>query len=120
ERLTIATNVNDILVRPSATGTYELRQVTPTASPSMDIQISSNFERLMFDACGRDPQPVRGAMAALAQSRRFRIAERALTQMRASFSADRALDDETAAAIRPTRRDTGSLTAPHTAGAGAG
>ena len=115
ERLTIATNVNDILVRALATGTYELREVTPTASPSMDIQISSNFERLMFDACGRDPQPVRGAMAALAQSRRFRIAERALTQMRASFSADRALEDETAAAIRTTRRETGYLIDPHTA-----
>jgi threonine synthase len=81
----------------------------------MDIQISSNFERLMFDACGRDPQPVRGAMAALAQSRRFRIAERALTQMRAFFSADRALEDETAAAIRTTRRETGYLIDPHTA-----
>src|SRR5215467_5179886 len=115
ERLTIATNVNDILVRALATGTYEPREVTPTASPSMDIQISSNFERLMFDACGRDPQPVRGAMAALAQSRRFRIAERALTQMRAFFSADRALEDETAAAIRTTRRETGYLIDPHTA-----
>jgi len=115
ERLTIATNVNDILARALATGTYEPRDVTPTASPAMDIQISSNFERLMFDACGRDPQPVRGAMAALAQSRRFRIAERALTQMRAFFSADRALEDETAAAIRTTRRETGYLIDPHTA-----
>jgi len=115
ERLTIATNVNDILARALATGTYEPRGVTATASPAMDIQISSNFERLMFDACGRDPQPVRGAMAALAQSRRFRIAERALTQMRAFFSADRALEDETAAAIRTTRRETGYLIDPHTA-----
>jgi threonine synthase len=54
-------------------------------------------------------------MAALAQSRRFRIAERALTQMRAFFSADRALEDETAAAIRTTRRETGYLIDPHTA-----
>ncbi|HLK84195.1 MAG TPA: threonine synthase [Xanthobacteraceae bacterium] len=115
ERFTIATNVNDILPRVLATGTYEPREVTPTASPAMDIQISSNFERLMFDACGRDPQPVRNAMAALAQSRRFRIAERALTQMRAFFSADRAFEDETAAAIRTTRRETGYLIDPHTA-----
>ena len=71
ERLTVATNVNDILARTLATGTYELRDVTPTTSPSMDIQVSSNFERLMFDAYGRDPQPVRAAMASLAQSRRF-------------------------------------------------
>jgi threonine synthase len=115
ERLTVATNVNDILVRALATGTYEPREVTATASPSMDIQISSNFERLIFDACGRDPQPVRSAMAALAQSHRFRIAERALTEMRALFSADRALEDETAAAIRTTRRETGYLLDPHTA-----
>ncbi|HMA72786.1 MAG TPA: threonine synthase [Xanthobacteraceae bacterium] len=114
-RLTIATNVNDILARTLATGTYELREVVPTTSPSMDIQVSSNFERLMFDAYGRDPQPVRGAMAALAQSRRFRITERALTQMRALFTADRALEDETAAAIRTTRRETGYLIDPHTA-----
>jgi threonine synthase len=115
ERLTVATNVNDILVRALSTGAYEPREVTATASPSMDIQISSNFERLIFDACGRDPQPVRSAMAALAQSHRFRIADRALTQMRAMFSADRALEDETAAAIRTTRRETGYLIDPHTA-----
>jgi threonine synthase len=115
ERLTVATNVNDILVRALTTGTYEPRDVTPTTSPSMDIQISSNFERLIFDACGRDPQPVRSAMTALAQSHRFRIPERALTEMRSCFSADRSLEDETAAAIRTTRRETGYLIDPHTA-----
>jgi threonine synthase len=115
ERLTIATNVNDILARTLATGTYELRDVTPTTSPSMDIQVSSNFERLMFDAYGRDPQPVRGAMAALAQSGRFRLAEHALTQMRTLFAAGRAQEDETAAAIRTTLRETGYLIDPHTA-----
>ncbi len=94
ERLTIATNVNDILVRTLATGAYELRDVMPTTSPSMDIQVSSNFERLMFDAYGRDPQPVRSAMASLAQSRRFKLAERALTAIRALFTADRALRRE--------------------------
>jgi threonine synthase len=115
ERLTVATNVNDILVRALTTGNYEPREVTPTTSPSMDIQISSNFERLLFDACCRDPQPVRSAMAALAQSHRFKIAEPALTQMRALFRADRALEEETAAAIRTTRRETGYLIDPHTA-----
>jgi threonine synthase len=115
ERLTVATNVNDILVRAVTTGNYEPREVTPTTSPSMDIQISSNFERLLFDACSRDPQPVRSAMAALGQSHRFQIAEPALTQMRTLFSAGRALEDETAAAIRTTRRETGYLIDPHTA-----
>jgi len=115
ERLTIATNVNDILARTLATGAYEPRDVTPTTSPSMDIQVSSNFERLMFDAYGRDPQPVRGAMAALAQSRRFQVAGHALGEMRALFTADRALENETAAAIRSTLRETGYLLDPHTA-----
>ena len=54
DRLVIATNVNDILVRTLATGAYEVRDVTATTSPSMDIQVSSNFERLLFDAYGRD------------------------------------------------------------------
>jgi threonine synthase len=115
ERLTVATNVNDILVRAMATGAYEPRGVTPTTSPSMDIQISSNFERLIFDACGRNPQPVRSAMAALAQSHRFQIPAPALTQMRDLFTADRAVEDETAAAIRTTRREAGYLIDPHTA-----
>jgi threonine synthase len=115
ERLVIATNVNDILPRTLATGAYELRDVVPTASPSMDIQVSSNFERLMFEAYGRDPAPVRAAMAALAQSRRFKLSDRALVEIRARFAADRALADETAAAIRATRRETGHLIDPHTA-----
>src|SRR5215510_13097966 len=71
DRLVVATNVNDILVRTLKTGTYEVRGVTPTASPSMDIQVSSNFERLLFDAYGRDPAPIRALMGSLGQSRRF-------------------------------------------------
>ncbi len=71
DRLVVATNVNDILVRTFATGTYEIRDVIATTSPSMDIQVSSNFERLLFDAYGRDAQAVRALMASLAQHRRF-------------------------------------------------
>jgi threonine synthase len=115
ERLTIATNVNDILARTLSSGVYEVRGVVATTSPSMDIQVSSNFERLLFDACRRDPHPVRSAMASLAQSRRFSVPERALGEMRALFTADRALEDETAAAIRTTLRETGHLIDPHTA-----
>ena len=59
ERLIVATNANDILARALATGRYEPRGVTPTQSPSMDIQVSSNFERLLFDACGRDARRFR-------------------------------------------------------------
>src|SRR5262245_57045521 len=90
DRLTVATNVNDILARTFATGAYEVRNVVATASPSMDIQVSSNFERLLFDAYGRDARAVRAVMASLAQSGRFVLSTHALSQIRATFSADRA------------------------------
>src|SRR5437016_7901149 len=115
ERLLVATNVNDILVRTLKTGTYEVREVTATASPSMDIQVSSNFERLLFDAYGRDPGPIRALMGSLAQSRRFSIAQSALSAMRMHFAADRADEDETAAMIRTVHREAGYLADPHTA-----
>ncbi len=115
DRFVIATNVNDILARTLSTGTYELRDVVATTSPSMDIQVSSNFERLLFDAHERDPSAVRAAMAALAQSRRFSIPSAALAEIRGRFSADRADEEEVAAAIRTTRRETGLVVDPHTA-----
>ena len=111
----IATNVNDILARTLATGTYELREVVPTSSPSMDIQVSSNFERLLFDVCGRDATAVRALMASLVQSRRFTLSARALATIRSMFSAGRADEDETAAAMRAVRRETGEFIDPHTA-----
>ena len=116
ERLVVATNVNDILVRTLKTGTYEVRGVTPTASPSMDIQVSSNFERLLFDAYGRDPAPVRALMGSLAQSRQLhhRAATRS-TEIRSRFTAERADEEETAATIRTVQRETGYLIDPHTA-----
>jgi len=115
DRLLIATNVNDILARTVATGTYEPREVVPTSSPSMDIQVASNFERLLFDAYGRDARAVRALMASLAQSRRFALSVRALSEVRAIFSADRADEDETAATIRTMLRETGHFIDPHTA-----
>jgi threonine synthase len=115
DRLVIATNVNDILARTLATGTYELRDVVPTTSPSMDIQVSSNFERLLFDAYDRDAGAVRALMGSLAQSRRFTLSARALSQIRAVFTADRADEEEVAATMRAVRRETGNLVDPHTA-----
>jgi threonine synthase len=115
DRLVIATNVNDILSRTLATGTYELRDVVPTTSPSMDIQVSSNFERLLFDAYDRDASAIRGVMGALAQSRRFTLAARPLAYIRTLFSAGRAGEDEVAATIRTVRRETGNFVDPHTA-----
>jgi threonine synthase len=115
DRLVIATNVNDILVRTLATGGYEPRAVVPTTSPSMDIQVSSNFERLLFDAYDRHGDAIRALMAALAQSRRFTLSARALARIRELFSADRADEDEVAATIRTVRRETGNLLDPHSA-----
>jgi threonine synthase len=115
DRLVVATNVNDILVRTLKTGAYEVRDVIATTSPSMDIQVSSNFERLLFDAYDRDSQAVRGLMGSLDQSRRFTIAANALAAIRARFSADRADEEETAATIRTLRREAGYLLDPHTA-----
>jgi threonine synthase len=115
DRLVIAANVNDILVRTLATGSYEPRAVVPTTSPSMDIQVSSNFERLLFDAYDHRGDAIRALMASLAQSRRFTLSARALAQIRALFSADRADEDEVAATIRTVRRETGNLLDPHSA-----
>ena len=115
DRLVVATNVNDILVRTLATGSYELRDVVPTSSPSMDIQVSSNFERLLFDAYGRDAKAIRALMNSLAQSQRFSVSSGALSKVRALFSADRADEEETAATIRTVLRETGRLIDPHTA-----
>jgi threonine synthase len=115
DRLVIATNVNDILARTIATGAYDPREVLATSSPSMDIQVASNFERLLFEVHDRDGGVVRQLMASLAQSGRFALSARALGAIRAVFSADRADEDETAAAIRTMRRETGHFIDPHTA-----
>jgi threonine synthase len=115
ERLVVATNINDILARTLETGTYDVRDVVATASPSMDIQVSSNFERLMFEAYGRDPRPVRAAMGSLAQSRRFALQPAALAEIRRTFSADRADEAATAAQIRASLKEAGYVADPHTA-----
>jgi len=115
DRLVVATNVNDILARTFATGTYDLREVVATISPSMDIQVSSNFERLLFDACDRDAHAVRSLMGSLQQSRRFSLSAHALKTMRAMFSAGRADEQETAATIRAWMREAHYCADPHTA-----
>lgn len=115
DRLVVATNVNDILVRTLATGDYEIREVMATTSPSMDIQVSSNFERLLFETCGRDAKTVRALMGSLAQSRRFTVPPQALKQMRALFTADRASEQESAATIRAWMKEAGYCADPHTA-----
>jgi threonine synthase len=115
DRLVVATNVNDILARTFATGDYALREVIATASPSMDIQVSSNFERLLFEAYDRDAKAIRALMGSLTQSRRFTVSAHALAAMRALFSADRADEQESAATMRAWLREAGYCADPHTA-----
>ncbi len=115
ERLVVATNVNDILARTIETGRYEVRGVLPTSSPSMDIQVSSNFERLLFEAEGRDPAAVRRHMASLAQSGAFTISGTPIAAIRGEFDAGRASEEETVAIMKRLRKDAGYLLDPHTA-----
>jgi threonine synthase len=115
DRLVIATNVNDILDRTLKTGRYETRGVRPSTSPSMDIQVSSNFERLLFEVHGRDPHAVRRMMASLAQSGAFAIGDRELDAIRHEFDSGATDEAETAATITATLAQTGELLDPHTA-----
>ena len=115
DRLVIATNDNDILARTLKSGRYEMLGVKATTSPSMDIQISSNFERLLFESYGRDPEQVRTSMAGLKQSGAFELKPEALKAIRREFRAGRATEKQVAATIRDTLAATGYLIDPHTA-----
>jgi threonine synthase len=113
--LVIATNENDILERTHRSGVYEVRQVVTTTSPSMDIQVSSNFERYLFEAVGRDPAEVRARMGALGQSGRFELPDRALECLRRDFEAGATTMREVANRISEIKARSGYLIDPHTA-----
>ncbi len=113
--LTIASNENDILPRTVKTGVYEMRNVVATTSPSMDIQISSNFERYLFEASGRDDSYVRGMMGSLAQSRRFEVGSAVGGHLQRDFSAAAVSEASVAEAIRSLKHDSAYLMDPHTA-----
>jgi len=115
DRLVIATNVNDILTRTLETGRYERASVTPTISPSMDIQVSSNFERLLFEMSGRDADLVRTQMDTLAQSGGFTLEPVQFDALKALFAAARADEEQTDNAIRAMHNATGYIPDPHTA-----
>jgi threonine synthase len=115
ERLMIGTNANDILARTLRSGAYEIKGVQPTASPSMDIQISSNFERLLFEAYDRDAGAIRRLMAALAQSRAFLVDAEPLGRIRREFAAEAVDEAEVAAEMADTYRLTDYVLDPHTA-----
>jgi len=113
--LLIATNENDILHRTMKTGRYEMRGVSATISPSMDIQISSNFERLLYEVLGRDAQAVGRLMDGLKQSGAFNIDEASLAALRNGFSSGSCNETETIATIAAAKRDYGMTIDPHTA-----
>jgi threonine synthase len=115
ERLMIGTNANDILARTLRSGAYEIKGVQPTASPSMDIQISSNFERLLFEAYDRDAGAIRRLMAGLAQSRAFLVDAEPLGRIRREFAAEAVDEAKVAAEMADTHRLTGYVLDPHTA-----
>jgi threonine synthase len=115
DRLVIATNVNDILARTLAAGRYEPRGVVATASPAMDIQVSSNFERLLFEVYHHDADALRALMREFAAKGSFELPDGALKAMRQTFTAGRADEAETVATIRAVHEETGRLIDPHTA-----
>ena len=114
-RLVIATNLNDSLVRGLATGVYQPKGVIATSSPSMDIQLASNFERLLFELAGRDASRVRALMEELRQNGAFRLNEAELVQLRGLFAAHSIGEHETEMTIRWLVEETGMLADPHTA-----
>ncbi|MDC9823631.1 threonine synthase [Devosia sp. ZB163] len=113
--LAIATNANDILARTLETGRYEVTGVTPTISPSMDIQVSSNFERLLYEAVGRDSEAVKSMMSGLRQSGGFSIPDRGIAAIRKQFVAGRTGEAETSATIKAVKAGSDYLLDPHTA-----
>jgi threonine synthase len=115
DRLVVATNDNDILARTLSSGEYRMRGVVATTSPSMDIQVSSNFERLLYEASGRDSAEVVRNMNGLKQSGGFAIGAGALAAIRADFDAGHSSMEETARTIARTLETAGYLLDPHTA-----
>ncbi|PLK27833.1 threonine synthase [Novosphingobium sp. TH158] len=115
ERLIVATNVNDILHRALANGDYSQGTVTPTAAPSMDIQVSSNFERLLFDLGGRDGKALADQMAGFEASKAMQLTNAQREGAAALFSSARTDATEMAAAIRWGWEQCGEMIDPHTA-----
>ena len=118
--LIIATNQNDILHRTVETGDHVKQGVAPSTSPSMDIQVSSNFERLLFDLYDREGPAVQQLMAELSDKGGFALSQGALDRLRDEFSSARFDEEEVAELIAQMKLETGQVLCPHSAiGAGA-
>ncbi len=114
QMLCVATNQNDILDRTLRAGAYKPLGVAPTISPSMDIQVSSNFERLIYDISG-DAEMVRGLMGSLKQAGEFTLPEPVRAKIAKRFLSARADEAETSEMIKRTHVETGHVVDPHTA-----
>ncbi len=115
KRLIVATNANDILARAITTGTYARGTVHATLSPAMDIQVASNFERLLYEAHGRNAATVQKLMATFAATGSLTIEPTALAAIKATFLADRVHEGETLATMKLFHRDANLTIDPHTA-----
>ncbi|MEZ5252267.1 MAG: threonine synthase [Microthrixaceae bacterium] len=114
-QLVVASNTNDILYRFFTTGRMDIEGVTPTLSPSMDIQVSSNLERLLFEMVGRDGAAIAELMMAFRADNTASVAAEQLAWLSETFSAGRYTDDECLALIGALYRESGKLIDPHTA-----
>jgi len=114
-KLIIATNNNDILKRVLNTGVYKPSKVKHTISPSMDIQVASNFERLIFDACSSDSRETLRLMNDLNQKGQFTLKKENLAKIRESFFSESLSEDETKLVINKIYKKEGILIDPHTA-----
>ena len=115
EKLVVATNANDIMARALNEGIYASGQAQPTLSPSMDIQVASNFERALFEASCRNVVWVREAMVQFAMTKKVALPDGVHTALRARYAARRCDDEQTLAAIARVHAETGRLIDPHTA-----
>ncbi len=115
KRLVIATNANDIMARALNEGVYEAGSAHHTLSPSMDIQVASNFERALFEASGRDAGWTRDAMEHFARDKRLELPPPILTELRARYDARSTDDEDTLATINAIAGTSGRIIDPHTA-----
>ncbi|MEL7706620.1 threonine synthase [Citromicrobium bathyomarinum] len=115
ERLIVATNKNDILARAIRDGDYSVGESHATITPSMDIQVSSNFERLLFEANGRDAAALAAQMDGFASSKTLPLESAQREAIAAMFSAERATPEETLTAMRWAHESCGEVIDPHTA-----
>lgn len=115
DRLIIATNQNDILHRTMESGDHTKTGVTPSISPSMDIQVSSNFERLVFDLYDKEGGAVAQLFDALKEGGTFSLSQGAITKLRDEFDSGRCSEAETSATIKAYADKTGEVLCPHSA-----